>query len=187
MRFFSFLKKGKFYIVDFSTDTAGESKKMAYFITFLRERLYKGSEYKVLKPYSEVHKCLLFVSLLAWVPNIILFIQMVIKSGMSRVISSNFLLAYLIIFPTIELVLFAIFEGQYVKITYDEIKVVELVFVAKKMKISDIIKNEFTSKEIGLRLVSNDDEILVRTFNYSQKDVDFLLKKLGIEEKTALE
>ena len=106
---------------------------------------------------------------------------------MSRVISSNFLLAYLIIFPTIELVLFAIFEGQYVKITYDEIKVVELVFLAKKMKISDIIKNEFTSKEIGLRLVSNDDEILVRTFNYSQKDVDFLLKKLGIEEKTALE
>ena len=98
-------------------------------------------------------------------------------------VNSNSLLVYLIVLPVIELILLIIFEGQYVKITDDEIKVVELVFIRKQMKIKDIIEREEISKEVGFRIASKDEEIIVRIFHLSKPDIDVLYKQIGYKPK----
>lgn len=156
---------------------------MSYLVTFFKERLYKGSEYIVLKPCRDVHLCVLMISSFVLIPNIIVFIQGLIKKGITHMVNSNSLLVYLIVLPVIELILLIIFEGQYVKITDDEIKVVELVFIRKQMKIKDIIEREEISKEVGFRIASKDEEIIVRIFHLSKPDIDVLYKQIGYKPK----
>ena len=104
---------------------------MSYLITFFKERFYNGNEYTVLKPYRDVHLSLLFITLLVWGPNIVIQIIGFIKSGFENMFSTNIIPSVFTILLIIEVVLLIIFEGQYVKITNDEIKVIELVFLKK--------------------------------------------------------
>lgn len=156
---------------------------MHYLITFFKERFYNGNEYTVLKPYRDVHLSLLFITLLIWGPNIVIQIVGFITNGFEKMFSTNIIPSVFIILLIIEVVLLITFEGQYVKISNDEIKVVEFVFFKKTMNLADITEREIVSGGVGFRIASKYDEIIIKIFHLSKHDIDILYKKVGYVPK----
>ena len=156
---------------------------MNYLITFFRERFYKGNEFIVLKPYYEVHLCVLFINLLAWVPNTVLLLLLIKKQGFEKILITKWIPILFCIFVSMEIVLLIIFECQYVKITEEDIKVIELFFFHKTMKLADILEKEVIAGNVGFRIASKNDEIIIRIFHLSKDDIKILYDKVGYEPK----
>ena len=156
---------------------------MNYLVTFFRERFYKGNEFIVLKPYYEVHLCVIMISFIGIGPIIAIDIWGAIRNGFSSFFSIDLFFPTLLVLIIFEFGLLIIFECQYVKITGDEIKVVELFFIHKTMKLADILEKEVIAGNVGFRIASKNDEIIIKIFHLSKNDINILYKKIGYESK----